>query len=51
MPSCATALADVGVYAEARDGRPVFLLPFGPYSLVGTTDLPVDTDPASVTAD
>jgi glycerol-3-phosphate dehydrogenase len=48
-----TTLADKGVYAEARDGRPVFLLPFGPYSLVGTTDLPVDTDtdPGSVTAD
>ncbi len=45
------ALADKGVYAEARDGRPVFLLPYGPYTLVGTTDLPVDIDPALVTAD
>jgi len=44
------ALADGGVYAEARDGRPVFVLPLGPYALVGTTDLPYDGDPRSVTA-
>lgn len=46
-----SALDGQGIYAEAADGRPVFLLPFGPYSLVGTTDLPCDTDPALVTAD
>ena len=39
------------MYAEASDGRPVFLLPFGSFSLVGTTDLPVEADPETVTAD
>ena len=28
------------IYAEAADGRPVFLLPWGEQSLVGTTDVP-----------
>ncbi len=45
------ALAGRGVYAEAADGRPVFLLPFGDLSLVGTTDLPFDQDPETATAD
>ena len=45
------ALQSNGVYAEASDGRPVFLLPFGSFSLVGTTDLPVAADPETVTAD
>lgn len=40
------ALAGMGVYAEAPDGRPVFVLPFGPRAvLVGTTDLPWRGDP------
>ncbi|MFM8282160.1 MAG: FAD-dependent oxidoreductase [Planctomycetaceae bacterium] len=40
------ALAGMGVYAEAADGRPVFVLPFGPRAvLVGTTDLPWRGDP------
>ena len=32
------ALAGAGVYAEADDGRLVFILPFGEFVLVGTTD-------------
>ncbi len=45
------ALRSGGVYAEASDGRPIFLLPFGSFSLVGTTDLPIEADPETVTAD
>jgi glycerol-3-phosphate dehydrogenase len=44
------ALAGRGIYTEAPDGRPVFLLPFGPWSLVGTTDLPCAASPETVTA-
>jgi glycerol-3-phosphate dehydrogenase len=44
------ALGDHGLYAEAADGRPVFVLPFGPWSLVGTTDLPYHGDPAEAVA-
>lgn len=32
------ALGDAGIYAEAADGRLVFVLPFGEAVLVGTTD-------------
>jgi glycerol-3-phosphate dehydrogenase len=39
-----------GVYTEARDGRPVFLLPFGEGTLVGTTDIPFEGDPATAVA-
>lgn len=46
------ALAGHGVYAEAEDGRPVFVLPFGDeLVLVGTTDLPFAGDPAMARAD
>jgi glycerol-3-phosphate dehydrogenase len=38
------------IYAEAPDGRPVFILPFGPDVLVGTTDLPFQGDPATAEA-
>ncbi len=44
------ALGDHGLYAEAADGRPVFILPFGKASLVGTTDLPYEGDPANAVA-
>ena len=45
------ALSDYGVYAEAADGRPVFVLPFGPnLVLVGTTDIPFTGDPAEARA-
>jgi glycerol-3-phosphate dehydrogenase len=50
--SLRAALADYGVYAEAADGRPVFVLPFGPrLVLVGTTDIPFSGDPAEARAD
>jgi glycerol-3-phosphate dehydrogenase len=44
------ALAGRGIYAEAADGRPVFVLPLGDSSLVGTTDIPFSGDPASAVA-
>jgi glycerol-3-phosphate dehydrogenase len=44
------ALQGRGVYAQADDGRPVFILPFGAAVLVGTTDIPYDGDPARATA-
>ena len=33
------------VYAEAVDGRMIFVLPFGDAVLIGTTDIPYDGDP------
>jgi len=46
------SLADHGVYAEATDGRPIFVLPFGPaLVLVGTTDIPFTGDPAAARTD
>jgi glycerol-3-phosphate dehydrogenase len=40
------------VYAEAEDGRPVFVLPFGDrLVLVGTTDIPFHGDPAAARTD
>lgn len=44
------ALSGRGLYAEAQDGRPVFVLPFGSAVLVGTTDLPFEGDPARAVA-
>ena len=43
-------LAGQGIYTEARDGRPVFVLPFGDGALVGTTDIPFEGDPATAVA-
>jgi glycerol-3-phosphate dehydrogenase len=43
-------LGGSGVYTEARDGRPVFLLPLGDGVLVGTTDIPFSGDPATAVA-
>ena len=43
-------LAGRGIYVEAADGRPVFVLPFGKGTLVGTTDLVYDDDPAQALA-
>ena len=37
-----------GIYAEAADGRPVFVMPFGSGALIGTTDLPFDGFPDRV---
>lgn len=44
------ALGNGGVYAEAPDGRLVFVLPFGPSVLVGTTDLKWEGSPADAVA-
>ncbi len=49
-PRLAELLNGQGVYTEARDGRPVFLLPFCGGTLVGTTDIPFDGDPAAAVA-
>lgn len=50
-PPLREQLHDSGVYAEAADGRPVFVLPFGDrLVLVGTTDLPYGDDPADAVA-
>jgi len=46
----AEALGGQGVYAEAEDGRPVFVLPWDQGTLVGTTDLPYSGDPAEAVA-
>lgn len=51
-PPLRAALGPRGVYAEAADGRPVFVLPFGPrFVLVGTTDIPFAGDPAAARAE
>jgi glycerol-3-phosphate dehydrogenase len=39
-----------GLYAEAADGRPVFVLPFGDAVLIGTTDEAYEGDPANACA-
>jgi glycerol-3-phosphate dehydrogenase len=39
------ALGCRALYAEAADGRPVFVLPLGDGVLVGTTDLPFEAPP------
>jgi glycerol-3-phosphate dehydrogenase len=49
-PRLREALADGGLYAEAADGRPVFVLPFGEATLVGTTDERYQGDPAQAVA-
>lgn len=49
-PKLREMLGGKGIYAEAADGRPVFILPFGPGALVGTTDEPYHGDPADAVA-
>jgi glycerol-3-phosphate dehydrogenase len=44
------ALRGGGVYTEASDGRPIFILPLGEGVLVGTTDIPFVGDPATAVA-
>jgi glycerol-3-phosphate dehydrogenase len=44
------ALGQSGVYTEASDGRPIFLLPFGEAVLIGTTDLPFENSPETAVA-
>lgn len=43
-------LAGRAIYVEAADGRPVFVLSFGNGTLVGTTDIVFDDDPANAIA-
>jgi glycerol-3-phosphate dehydrogenase len=50
QPRIAELLHGQGIYTEARDGRPVFLLPFNTGTLIGTTDIPFTGDPADVVA-
>jgi glycerol-3-phosphate dehydrogenase len=50
QPRLTQLLKGQGVYTEARDGRPVFLLPFGEGALIGTTDIPFEGDPATAVA-
>jgi glycerol-3-phosphate dehydrogenase len=50
QPRLAELLRGQAVYAEARDGRPVFLLPFRDGTLIGTTDIPFEGDPATAVA-
>ena len=46
------ALGDAGIYAEASDGRMVFVLPLGEeQTLVGTTDEPFDARPETAVAE
>ncbi|MCL6503898.1 MAG: glycerol-3-phosphate dehydrogenase/oxidase [Pirellulales bacterium] len=49
-PLLRAALGKRGLYVEAPDGRPVFILPFGEATLVGTTDEPYTGDPAEARA-
>jgi glycerol-3-phosphate dehydrogenase len=46
------ALAGQGIYAEAEDGRPIFITPLANTVLIGTTDVPITGTPDSaVTTD
>lgn len=49
-PELRTALGGHGIYAEAADGRLVFILPCGEGTLVGTTDLPFGDSPGEAVA-
>ncbi len=49
-PKLIAALDGRGIYAEAQDGRPVFMLPFGDAALVGTTDVRFEQPPQHATA-
>ena len=45
-----SALGDGGIYAEASDGRLIFILPFGDSVMVGTTDVRFEQDPGEAIA-
>jgi glycerol-3-phosphate dehydrogenase len=49
-PRLREALSGQGVYAEARDGRPIFVTPLAETILIGTTDVPFDGPPESAVA-
>ena len=44
-PRLRDALAGQGIYAEARDGRPIFITPLAESVLIGTTDDPFEGPP------
>jgi glycerol-3-phosphate dehydrogenase len=50
QPRLAELLGGNAIYTEARDNRPVFVLPFLQGTLVGTTDLPFEGEPATAVA-
>ncbi|QDU81397.1 Aerobic glycerol-3-phosphate dehydrogenase [Polystyrenella longa] len=45
-----SAIGKDALYAEASDGRPVFVLPVGDSIMVGTTDLPIEGSPEKALA-
>ncbi len=47
-PELRDALADQGIYAEAEDGRPIFITPLADTVLIGTTDVPIQGSPSNV---
>ncbi|MCI0358719.1 MAG: FAD-dependent oxidoreductase [Planctomycetaceae bacterium] len=49
-PRLGELLAGHGIYTEASDGRPVFILPLLEGTLVGTTDIPFRGDPRAAVA-
>lgn len=49
-PDLCKTLGRRGVYAEAADGRPIFILPWNDACLIGTTDIRYDGDPAEAVA-
>ena len=50
QPALCDAVGELGVYAEARDGRLVFVLPVADGVLIGTTDDPFDESPEEAIA-
>ncbi|HEV3298689.1 MAG TPA: glycerol-3-phosphate dehydrogenase/oxidase [Planctomycetaceae bacterium] len=50
QPALKQAIGRAGVYAEAADGRLIFVLPFGDAVLVGTTDERFDGPPETAVA-
>lgn len=50
QPKIRELLGHRAIYAEAEDGRPFFILPFGQATLIGTTDLRYEGDPADAVA-
>lgn len=49
-PPLVDALSGNGIYAEADDGRLIFILPCAGGVLIGTTDEPFETDPGDAVA-
>jgi glycerol-3-phosphate dehydrogenase len=49
-PRLKDQLAGQGIYAEASDGRPIFITPLADTVLIGTTDMPFAGDPRTAQA-